>query len=77
MGSEIIYTIYTNSTYRYIYAFIYMYISLNPDQEQPAVNDTACPRTHDARFLHHVIKRGRRRESSSNQEKLQLLQFRM
>ncbi|KYN29218.1 Protein-associating with the carboxyl-terminal domain of ezrin [Trachymyrmex cornetzi] len=24
------------------------------NQDQPAVNDTACPRTHDARFLDHI-----------------------
>lgn len=54
-----------------------MYISLYPDQDQPAVNDTACPRMHDARFLDHVIKKEGEEESASNQEKLQLLQFRM
>lgn len=39
-----------------------MYISLYPNQDQPAVNDTPCPGTHDARFLDHVIKKGRRRK---------------
>jgi len=48
--------------YIYICTFIYMYISLYPDQDQPVVNNTACPRTHDARFLDHVIKRGRGRK---------------
>lgn len=38
-----------------------MYISLYPDPDQPAVNDTVCPRTHDARFLDHVIKRKKKR----------------
>jgi len=59
----------------YIYTFIYMYISLYPDQDQPVVNDTACPRTHDARFLDHIMKVENQEEESATKKSYNYCNF--
>ena len=59
----------------YIYTFIYMYISLYPDQDQPAVNDTACPRTYVARFLDHIMRVGKREEESATKKSYNYCNF--